>query len=45
MLPLCEDDGEDGMRAAAGLVHVSGSHGPTEKRGVEDTKTSSNITH
>lgn len=35
MLPLREDDGEDGMRAAAGLVHVRGSHGPGEKREVE----------
>lgn len=25
---LCEDNGEDGMGTAAGLIHVGGSHGP-----------------
>lgn len=27
MFPLCEDDGENSMGPAAGLIHVGGSHG------------------
>lgn len=27
MFLLCEDNGEDGMGPAAGLIHVCGSHG------------------
>lgn len=28
MATLCEDNGEDGMGSAAGLIHVGGSHSP-----------------
>lgn len=31
MTALCEDNGEDSMGTAAGLIHVGGSHSPRGK--------------